>query len=143
MDVIERIRDLSAMAFHEKAGRSQGNSRFIVSSWFFSLTKFFPRRVCHCRHASSALSRSESFRSVHAGRPQFSRCCHLIGALCMFGSFSPSLLVGFAPPTLLGHWSRHCHGINYTHNALSLGLECRSGCFINRDHQARVTTCHR
>jgi len=23
----------------------------------------------------SALSRSESFRSVHAGRPQFSRCC--------------------------------------------------------------------
>src|SRR5579871_1566486 len=29
---------------------------------------------------------------------------------------SPSLLVGVAPPTLLGHWSRHCHAINYTQN---------------------------
>jgi hypothetical protein len=35
----------------------------------------------------SALSRSDSFRSVHVGRPQFSRCCHLFGDL----SFSLSV----------------------------------------------------
>jgi hypothetical protein len=29
------------MAFHEKAGRSQGNSGFIVSSWFFFAYKGF------------------------------------------------------------------------------------------------------
>jgi hypothetical protein len=29
----------------------------------------------------SALSRSESFRSVQVGRSQFSRCCHLFSAL--------------------------------------------------------------
>src|SRR5580765_8922377 len=36
----------------------------------------------------SALSRSESFRSVHVGRSQYSRCCHLFGALwfCSFSS---------------------------------------------------------
>src|SRR5215472_9838663 len=28
---------------------------------------------------------------------------------------SRALLVGLAPPTLLGLRSRHCHGINYTH----------------------------
>jgi hypothetical protein len=33
----------------------------------------------------SALSRSDSFRSVHVGRSRFSRCCHLFGAL-WFGS---------------------------------------------------------
>jgi hypothetical protein len=43
---------MSVMAFHEKAGRSQGNSGFIVSSWFFWLTKFFSHRVRRCRHAS-------------------------------------------------------------------------------------------
>src|SRR5713226_52391 len=31
--------------------------------------------------------------------------------MIIFGSFLPSLLVGSAPPTLLGHRSRHCHGI--------------------------------
>jgi hypothetical protein len=30
---------------------------------------------------------------------------------------SPSLLVGLAPPTLLGYRSRHCHAINYAQNA--------------------------
>src|SRR5215471_12957722 len=30
---------------------------------------------------------------------------------------SRALLVGLAPPTLLGLRSRHCHGINYTHHA--------------------------
>src|SRR5215471_20796333 len=29
---------------------------------------------------------------------------------------SRALLVGLAPPTLLGLRSRHCHGINYTHH---------------------------
>jgi hypothetical protein len=37
-------RIVSVMGFHEKAGGSQGNSGFIVSSWFFS-TKFLSRRV--------------------------------------------------------------------------------------------------
>jgi hypothetical protein len=32
---------------------------------------------------------------------------------------SPSLLVGLAPPTLLGYRSRHCHAINCTQNALA------------------------
>src|SRR5713226_10770902 len=31
--------------------------------------------------------------------------------MIIFGSFLPSLLVGSAPPTLLGHRSRQCHGI--------------------------------
>src|SRR5215471_19955569 len=31
---------------------------------------------------------------------------------------SRALLVGLAPPTLLGLRSRHCHGINYTHPPL-------------------------
>src|SRR5215831_20392213 len=35
VELIERSRNLSVTAFHEKAGRSQGNSGFIVSSWFF------------------------------------------------------------------------------------------------------------
>jgi hypothetical protein len=69
------------MAFHEKAGRSQGNSGFIVSSWFFWLTKLFSHRVATDAMLPSALSRSESFRSVHVGRSQFSRCCHLFGDL--------------------------------------------------------------
>src|SRR5579864_7212149 len=43
----------------------------------------------------SALSRSDSFRSVHVGRPQFSRCCHLIGDL----SFSLSVETWARPLT--------------------------------------------
>jgi hypothetical protein len=31
-------------------------------------------------------------------------------------SFLPSPLVGLAPPTLLGYWSRHRHGMNYTND---------------------------
>jgi len=68
------------MAFHEKAGRSQENSVFIVVP-VFSLTKLFSHRVATVAMLPSALSRSESFRSVHVGRSQFSRCCHLISAL--------------------------------------------------------------
>jgi hypothetical protein len=69
------------MAFHEKAGRSQGNSGFMVSFWFFSLTKFSPAELATVAMLPSALSRSESFRSVHVGRSQFSRRCYLFGDL--------------------------------------------------------------
>jgi len=70
------------MAFHEKAGRSQGNSGLIVSFWFFFDDKYFsPAEFAAVAMLPSALSRSESFRSVHVGRSQFSRCCHLFGDL--------------------------------------------------------------
>jgi len=39
------------MAFHEKAGRSQGNSGFIVVLFFFAEKSFLPPSS-HCRHAS-------------------------------------------------------------------------------------------
>jgi len=42
---------LRAMAFHEKAGRSQGNSGFIVVLFFFAENSF-SRPSSHCRHAS-------------------------------------------------------------------------------------------
>jgi hypothetical protein len=62
--------------FHEKAGRSQ------VESSLASLNKvLFSRRVAAVAMLPSALSRSDSFRSVHVGRSRFSRCCHLFGAL--------------------------------------------------------------
>jgi hypothetical protein len=71
---------MRVIAFHEKAGRSQ------VGSFAFSLDKLFSlRRVATVAMLPSALSRSESFRSVHAGRSRFSRCCDLIGDL----SFHP------------------------------------------------------
>ena len=63
------------IAFHEKAGRSQ------VGSFVFSLDKVFSRRVATVAMLPSALSRSDSFRSVHVGRSRYSRCCHLIIAL--------------------------------------------------------------
>jgi hypothetical protein len=61
------------MAFHEKAGRSQVNS-----CWFLLDKVFFSCRVATVAMLPSALSGSESFRSVHVGRSRFSRCCHLI-----------------------------------------------------------------
>jgi hypothetical protein len=67
---------MSLIAFHEKAGRSQ------VGSVFFSLDKIFlPAELATVAMLPSALSRSESFRSVHVGRSRFSRCCYLFGAL--------------------------------------------------------------
>src|SRR5499427_4989291 len=73
---------MSVNAFHEKAGRSQGNSGFIGSSWFFVADKrFSPAELAIVAMLPSALSRSESFRSVHVGRSQFSRCCHLFSDL--------------------------------------------------------------
>jgi len=38
----------------------------------------------------SALSMSDSFRSVHVGRSRFSRCCYLFGAL-WFGCLPSNL----------------------------------------------------
>src|SRR4029077_11903652 len=40
------------MAFHEKAGRSQGNSGFIASFLFFVAEKKFSSPSSRCRHAS-------------------------------------------------------------------------------------------
>ena len=67
---------MSVIAFHEKAGRSQ------VASFVFSLDKVFLRaELATVAMLPSALSRSDSLRSVHIGRSRFSRCCHLFGAL--------------------------------------------------------------
>src|ERR1035441_4942476 len=65
-----------------------GEGRSDSSRFFFHFVKqrFFSRRVAAVAMLPSALSRSDSFRSVHVGRSRFSRCCHLIGAL-LFGSF--------------------------------------------------------
>src|SRR5215471_18778092 len=49
---------MSVIAFHEKAGRSQGNSGFIASSWFFA-DKVFSRRVATVAMLPSTLSRSD------------------------------------------------------------------------------------
>jgi len=67
---------LSAKAFYEKAGRSQVDSCLFLLGTFSS-----SRRVATVAMLPSALSRSDSFRSVHVGRSRFSRCCHLFGAL--------------------------------------------------------------
>jgi hypothetical protein len=77
MNVIESSRNLSVIAFHEKAGGSQ------VDSWFFMNMFFCVGRVATVAMLPSALSRSESFRSVHVGRSQFSRCCYLFGDLSL------------------------------------------------------------
>ena len=66
---------MSEIAFHEKAGRSQVDSCVLIAQGFFS------RRVATVAMLPSALSRSDSFRSVHVGRSHYSRCCHLISAL--------------------------------------------------------------
>ena len=72
---------LSEMAFHEKAGRSQVIFLVFIGKKFFS-----PAESATVAMLPSALSRSDSFRSVHVGRSRFSRCCHLFSAL-WFGSF--------------------------------------------------------
>ena len=64
-------RDLSVIAFHEKAGRSQVDCSclFITS---------FPQPSRHCRHPSIRTLDERLFRSVQVGRSRYSRCCHLI-----------------------------------------------------------------
>ena len=70
------------MAFHEKAGRSQGNSGFIVSFFFFVAEKSAsPAELATVAMFPFALSKSDSFRSVQVGRSRFSRCCYLISDL--------------------------------------------------------------
>ena len=71
---LERV-ILSAITFHEKAGWSQ------VDSFVFLVDKLFSCRVATVAMLPFALSGSDSRRSVHVGRSQFSRCCHLISAL--------------------------------------------------------------
>jgi hypothetical protein len=63
---------MSVIAFHEKAGRSQGIS-FVVSSH----KVFSPRRVATVATLPSALLVSDS-RPVQVGCSRFSRCCHLL-----------------------------------------------------------------
>src|SRR5207248_7105873 len=41
--------------------------------------------------------------------------------------FSRACWLAYAPPTLLGSGSRHCHGINYTQNSLLLPPTVFSG----------------
>jgi hypothetical protein len=65
------------MAFHEKAGRSQVDS---CLAWL-NIFLFLPAGLAAVAMLPFALSRSESFRSVHVGRSRFSRCCYLFGAL--------------------------------------------------------------
>jgi len=66
-------RVLSAMAFHEKAGRSQ------VDSFVFSLDKvFLPAELLLSPPFHPHSSRSGFVRSVPVGCSGFSRCCHLI-----------------------------------------------------------------
>jgi hypothetical protein len=66
---------VGVITFHEKAGRSQVNSFVIL------FDKVFSGRVAAVAMLPSALSRSESVRSVHVGRSRFNRCCHLISDL--------------------------------------------------------------
>src|ERR1041384_4344642 len=47
------------------------------------LTRFLILPSGHCRHASIRTLEERSRRSVHVGRSQFSRCCHLIGDLSL------------------------------------------------------------
>jgi hypothetical protein len=66
---------LSAMAFHEKAGRSQ------VDSFVFSLDKAFLLAESPLPPSFHPHSSMSDFRSVQVGRSRYSRCCHLIGDL--------------------------------------------------------------
>jgi hypothetical protein len=58
---------MSEIAFHEKAGWSQGNSGFIVSFCSFSQRRVFLRRVATVAMLPSALSRSDSFARCTLG----------------------------------------------------------------------------
>src|SRR5947208_5293987 len=60
-------RSMSEIAFHEKAGWSQGNSGFIVSFCSFSQRRVFLRRVATVAMLPSALSRSDSFARCTLG----------------------------------------------------------------------------
>jgi hypothetical protein len=64
------------IAFHEKAGRSQVILDRLGGSLGFPFAE-----VATVAMLPSALSRSESLRSVHVGRSWYSRRCHLFGAL--------------------------------------------------------------
>jgi hypothetical protein len=63
---------MSVNAFHEKTGRSQGDS-----FWNLLVTLFLPSRVATVATLPSALEMSALLRSVQVGCSRFSRCCHL------------------------------------------------------------------
>jgi len=63
---------MSAIAFHEKAGRSQ------VGSFVFSLDKFFLPAESPLSPPFHPHSSRSDFRSVQVGCSRFSRCCYLI-----------------------------------------------------------------
>jgi hypothetical protein len=61
-----------AIAFHEKAGRSQ------VDSFWCCIAQGFSAESFACRHPSIRTLSERFVRSVPVGRSRFSRCCHLI-----------------------------------------------------------------
>jgi len=64
---------MSVIAFHEKAGRSQGDS-----FWTLLVTLFLPAESPLSPPFHPHSSRSALVRSVQVGCSRFSRCCHLI-----------------------------------------------------------------
>ena len=64
---------MSVIAFHEKAGRSQGDS-----FWYLLVTLFLSRRVATVATLPSALFNERLwFARCKLGVSRFSRCCHL------------------------------------------------------------------
>jgi hypothetical protein len=64
---------MSVNAFHEKAGRSQGDW-----FWYLLVTLFLPSRAATVATLPSALFEERFLvRSVQVGCSRFSRCCHL------------------------------------------------------------------
>src|SRR5580765_3833278 len=84
--------DSECNRFHEKAGRSQGNSGFIVSFFLCRREKFFSRRVATVAMLPSAISRSESFTrcmlGVHCGSP-FHLCLEHVDNLGAYTASRP------------------------------------------------------
>ena len=64
---------MSAIAFHEKAGRSQ-----VDSFWFLLVMLFLSSRGATVATLPSALLDERFVRSVQVGCSRFSRCCHLL-----------------------------------------------------------------
>ena len=117
----------SVAVFEAERGISQRNGpsmrRPVGVKWVlgFFMSMFFVGRVATVAMLPSALSRSESVRSVHIGRSRFSRCCYLFGALVVLSlqsgtwarplTQSPELGFGFclsSPGTILTWFLLFC-----------------------------------
>src|SRR5437764_548249 len=89
---------MSEIAFHEKTGRSQ------VGSFFILLDKgFSPAESATVAMLPSALSRSDSFRFVHVGRSRRSEACLVVSFFILLDKgFSPaeSATVAMLPSAL-------------------------------------------